>query len=238
MNLVVWKKVEPKTEGKNTCNTQSSMEQIEWIGFDSARLVYGIFISSRLSHPPTVEHKNCSVLQIHRRQKTTIAIYGNFGLFRTNSNYTNALLRRSVHRMEIVISNWKRFAIYLIACTQSSTHTHGRVKAHVVQEPRDEGGGEESKWLVAEIHKCVRDILRFVVGVDVGILYSWFVMYSCGLYGRQIELQQMLEKRLHDKFTLANTITHMCNVFKVSYPLCSCVCSRTFFYVLIWWFFN
>ena len=98
-----------------------------------------------------------------------------------------------------------------------------------MQEPCDEGGGEESKWLVAEIHKCVRDILRFVVGVDVGILYSWFVMYSCGLYGRQIELQQMLEKQLHDKFTLANTITHMCNVFKVSYPLCSCVCSRTFF---------
>lgn len=41
----------------------------------------------------------------------------------------------------------------------------------------DEGGGEESKWLVAEIHKCVRDILRFVVGVDVGILQLFVVRY-------------------------------------------------------------
>lgn len=65
----------------------------------------------------------------------------------------------------------------------------------------DEGGGEEFKWLVAEIYKCVRDILRFVVGVDVRILYSWFVIYSYGLNGRQIELQQMLEKQMPHTFT-------------------------------------
>lgn len=52
-------------------------------------------------------------------------------------------------------------------------------------------------WLaVAEIlciHECVRDILRFVVGVDAAaaaVVVSFFcAMYSYGLYGRQMELQ-------------------------------------------------
>lgn len=85
-------------------------------------LVYGFKFALQLSHPPEY-NTNRSIVRVHKR-KTTIAIYGNFGQFRTNKLYTYAFLRRSAHRMEIASFQMKNHrAIYLIAYQYRRAHT-------------------------------------------------------------------------------------------------------------------
>lgn len=115
-----------------------------------------------------------------RQQLLFMEISDNFG--------ANAFLRRSIrssnrnsyfafeNRRAIYFDRFRTHTQRHIETEFTYTHTYGWKHAWI-EEADDEGGGEESKWLVAEIYKCVRDILRFVVGVDVRILQLFVVCY-------------------------------------------------------------
>lgn len=170
------KKNEPPKRRERVSNTHSSMEYVEWIGFDAVGWCMDLNLLCNCPiHRNTIQIvPSCEYIN-ERQQLLFMEISDNF--VRTNYTHTH-FSGDPLIEWKLLVSKWKTIALFIWSLTNTDVHTHRkgthtRARATDSNTPiqgADEGGGEESKWLVAEIHKCVRDILRFVVGVDAGIL--------------------------------------------------------------------